>query len=215
MKRTTRTLMAAAMLSMLAPGCGEDELKQGCTPGAIMSCQCVGGGNGQTTCSATGTSWGPCVGCPGSDGGVSLVDSATGDAAGADITPPPDGSPPDKAKPDKAKPDLTAKPDLKATDLGSDAGLKPCPGSLYNDMMQIGDSKTVNSGSKQVALYMQDIGVSGGSVPAALLTIDGSLSIISVGQSEKSKQGFKVLIVSVQNQGTAKQRWAQVCVTYP
>lgn len=122
--------------------------------------------------------------------------------------PPSDGSTVNDA--------MAALPDAMAAlpDLTDDVGpLAPCPGALYSDIMHIGDNKSVTDSGKSVAFEMVDIGVSG-TGPAALVEIDGALSIIVEGQSDTSKAGFKVMVVRVQNVGSAMQRWAQVCV-YP
>jgi len=132
----------------------------------------------------------------------SELDGSTPDGSKHDGSKP-DGTQPDGTQPDASKPDSVV-PDLK----------DPCAGALFNDAMYIGDTKTVTSGSKQVQLEMTDIGTSG-SAPAALIKIDGTLSILNEGDSDTSTDGFVVHVGTVQNVGTATQRWAQVCVLLP
>ena len=215
-----------------------------CTPGATLTCVCPSGGQGKRECLPDTQKWGPCQGCSTSDGGgqpktgsrggdcyrdktcdaglmckagvcvKQPADASPADGPGADRpkpdAPKADAPKPDAPKPDAPKPDQFKKPDLLKPDQKKD----PCAGALFNGKMYIGNKKTVTSGGQQVDLEMSDIG-SSSSAPAALIKIDGSLSILNVGQSDTSKAGFEVYVANVQNQGDATQRWAQICVSSP
>ncbi len=74
------------------PDAGGDATSgQTCIPGQQVSCACPGTSSpGAQTCSATGTSYGPCLGCP-TDDAASPVD------AGGDVTGPAADAAPDSS----------------------------------------------------------------------------------------------------------------------
>jgi hypothetical protein len=52
----------AAAVGAAVEGCGAPPA--GCTPGETQACACPGGASGVQTCSASGTAFGACTGCP-------------------------------------------------------------------------------------------------------------------------------------------------------
>jgi hypothetical protein len=74
---------AIAALSPLSLGCSSSTTNGSCTPGASVSCACVGGGSGAQVCAENGT-FEPCQ-CGGTDAGPGADAGATSDdAAGVD-----------------------------------------------------------------------------------------------------------------------------------
>jgi sugar lactone lactonase YvrE len=71
------------VLGMVA-GCGGSE-PASCEPDAVRACGCPGGGSGTQVCSAFGTSFGECSGCPEPDLGVAFDASAADLSPGADL----------------------------------------------------------------------------------------------------------------------------------
>ncbi len=67
--RIAALVVGVATVVALVAGCNDTSPRAGCTPGAVSACACPGGGSGAQTC-ATGGFFGPCLGCPSTDGGL-------------------------------------------------------------------------------------------------------------------------------------------------
>ncbi len=74
--------IAVALGLVLAAACGETGVfmtpKPVCTPGVQVTCACPGGREGAQACSADGSAWGACEGCPAGTGGAGSSSSTTG-----------------------------------------------------------------------------------------------------------------------------------------
>lgn len=218
-RMSSRASMLMAALLTLAPGCGGDSPASTCKSGKTQSCSCNNSTAGLQTCRANGT-WGPCD-CSRADFGYSvggegatcesILNCETGlfcqsgvcvRPADGSITPTVDAGTTPVVDGPSPKPDQT--PD-------------PCAGAILDQRLNIGQSVTASKGSSKVAVKVRDIGVSG-SVPAALLELDGESSnveIVKLGKSVTSSAGFEVSVPEINNQGAAASMWARICITHP
>ena len=163
---TGRCALVLCWLSLtLAVGCGVGDDKDkpedmgqppDCTPGAVQSCPCVGGGSGVQVCASNGKAWGPCNGCkagndsgsygPATDGTRPDLKGTEPDFNGTDAGKPDvngaDAGKPDISGADAGKPDVSGadagKPDVIGTDagkpdvIGADAGKPDINGADIN-----------------------------------------------------------------------------------
>jgi hypothetical protein len=206
-------VVALVLALTLAAGCDSAAPQATCSGSGVRACSCPGGGSGTQVrqCSPQGIAWGPCTGCGGTiEGGV--VDAGARPLeAGTAGEPKPDL--PLLSQHDRGS-DLPADGTEPASKL--DTAPTPCPAALLDATLNIGGSRTVSHAGWKVSVEVVDIGfLVGTKDPAVAWKIDGNLVRTKLGDSEKSKDGFVVTPLEIQNQGPAAQRWVRVCVTHP